>query len=108
MFEPRPVGKPFGGGEFTLALDEHFVDLGERSGSQRGATVGICLVQRLAVFSGAASEHIHGVLEGREIQVRRDRFRGGRYQRPFRIIGGLENAFFDFLVAFTNVILHFL
>src|SRR5260370_38957615 len=99
MLEPRPVGKPFGGGEFTLALDEHFVDFGERSGSQRRATVGVGLFQRLAVFRGAAGERVHGVLEGRDIQVRRARPAPRPFSWPRPCASGTEYPLLSFLAS---------
>ncbi len=108
MLEPRAIGKSLGIGEFALTFDEHFVDFGERSGRKRSAAIGVRLLQRFAVFRGTARERVDGVLKGRKIQVRRNGFHGGRHQRALWIVGGLENAFFNFLVSFANVVLHFL
>ena len=108
MFEPGAIGKALGGREFALTIDEQFVDFGERRGPEHCSAARIGPLNCLAILLRAAREHIHGVLEGREIQVRRNRFGGRRHKRLLGVIGGHENAFLDFLVAFTNVVLHLL
>src|SRR5216683_835956 len=84
------------------------VYFGERGGSELSAAIGADLLQRFAVFGGAAREFLGSVLEWREIQVRRNSLRGGSNEWVARIVRGLENAFLDLAIALANVILRFL
>src|SRR5260370_27773867 len=84
------------------------VSFGERGGRELSAAIGAALLQRFAVFGGAAREFLGSVLEWREIQVRRNSLRGGSNEWVARIVRGLENAFLDLAIALANVILRFL
>src|SRR5260370_35126979 len=79
----------------------------ERRGSEQRAAVGAGLLERFAVFAGAARQLLGSILKWREIQMGRKVLRGRSNERPPRIVRGLEDAFLDFAIALVNVIPRF-
>src|SRR5580700_9434891 len=104
---PFAVRQTFLGDELAFAFDEQAVYLGERSSGQRGAAVGIGMLQRFAVLRSAACHRIRGVFKRREILVGRNFF---LFRRNVGFLGvgrRGENAFIDFAVALADFVLHF-
>ena len=66
------------------------------------------MLQRSAILRGAPRERVQGIFHGREIEMRRNGFDRWRNQRALGVVRSLENAFFNFAIAFANVVLHFL
>ncbi len=108
MLEPRAIGQAFGVRQLALALDQQAVDLCHRRRSQSRSAIGVSLFEGFMVFGGATRHLLGGILDWREIQMRRNSLHLGSNKRLSRIVASLEHSFLNLAIALANLIVCFL
>src|ERR1700692_2203123 len=108
VLEPGTPGQSVGIGQAALAFHKQMVQLLRQGGSLCHVAASVSLGVGFFVGLGGLGKLGDSVIERREIDERGDLFGFGRDRGMPGIIGGLEDALFNFPVALANLVLFLL
>src|SRR5467141_4711980 len=100
MFIPGTPRQTFRSRQAALTLPQLLVHVLERASRNPSRP---SLLERSVVPFGAVRERIGGVVEGREVEERRNILVRRGYPGMARVVNGAENTFLDFLVLLNGI-----